>query len=179
MYKEIVDSIICIGANKANIIAVSEIPFEPELRKLCESNQCGNYGKSWTCPPDVGDVYELMKKAKRYNYALVFQTVSELEDSYDFEGMLQGLKYHENVTNNIKKLVYKEINPPILQLSAGWCKICKVCAKKDDKPCRYPDKAIASLESYGIFVAKLAEKADMKYINGVNTVTYFGAFLFD
>jgi hypothetical protein len=38
---------------------------------------------------------------------------------------------------------------------------------------------VASLEAYGIFVAKLAEKAGMKYINGVNTVTYFGAVLFN
>jgi predicted metal-binding protein len=179
MYKGLIENIVYRGANKANIISVSEIPFEPELRKLCESNQCGNYGRSWTCPPNVGDVYQLMEKAKGYDYALVFQTVSGLEDSYDFEGMQLGLKHHEDVTNEIKELVYKEINPPILQLSAGWCKICQTCAKIEDKPCRYPDKAVASLESYGIFVARLAEKADMKYINGVNTVTYFGAFLFN
>ena len=35
-----------------------------------------------------------------------------------------------------------------------------------------------SLEAYGIHVSKLAETAGMKYINGQNTVTYFGAVLF-
>lgn len=178
MYKELIKNIILKGANKASIIPVSEIPFEPELRKLCETNQCGNYGKSWTCPPDVGDIHSLIEEAKKYNYTLVFQTVSEIEDSYDFEGMMQGLKYYEDVTDSIKELVHKEISPPILHLSAGWCKTCDVCAKKEDKPCRHPKKAVASLEAYGIFVAKLAEKANMKYINGINTVTYFGAFLF-
>ena len=179
MYEELIRNVILKGANKASIIPVSKIPFEPELRKLCETNQCGNYGKSWTCPPDVGDVYSLIEKAKKYNYALVYQTVSKLEDSFDFEGMRQGLKYYEDVTKKIKELVYKEINPPILQLAAGWCKICGTCAKKESKPCRYPEHAIASLEAYGVYVAKLAEKANMKYINGVNTVTYFGAFLFN
>ena len=179
MYNTLLKNIVSVGAHKAGIINVCDIPFDPGLRELCISNQCGNYGKSWTCPPDVGDVHELMKKAKGYKHALVFQTVSEIEDYFDFDGMQQALKHHEDVTNNIMELVHKEISPPILQLSAGWCKICDICAKKENKPCRHPGKAVASLEAYGIFVAKLAEKAGMKYINGVNTVTYFGAVLFN
>ena len=35
-----------------------------------------------------------------------------------------------------------------------------------------------SLEAYGIHVSKMAEAAGMKYINGQDTVTYFGAVLF-
>jgi hypothetical protein len=37
---------------------------------------------------------------------------------------------------------------------------------------------MASLEAYGFNVSRLAAAADMKYINGQNTVTYFGAVLF-
>ncbi|MDP4133485.1 MAG: DUF2284 domain-containing protein [Bacillota bacterium] len=179
MYEKLIKNITENGAYKASIINVSDIPFEPDLRKACESNQCGNYGKSWTCPPDVGDIYELIERAKKYKYALVYQTVSLLEDSYDFEGMQAGLKHHDVITDQIAKSANQEIKTPILQLSAGGCRICDICAKKNDKPCRYPDKALASLEAYGIFVAKMAEKAGMKYINGVGTVTYFGALLFN
>jgi predicted metal-binding protein len=53
-----------------------------------------------------------------------------------------------------------------------------VCAKRTDEPCRHPDLAMASLEAYGFNVSRLAAAADMKYINGQNTVTYFGAVLF-
>jgi len=35
-----------------------------------------------------------------------------------------------------------------------------------------------SLETYGINVSRLAPAVGMKYVNGVNTVTYFGAVLF-
>jgi hypothetical protein len=35
-----------------------------------------------------------------------------------------------------------------------------------------------SLEAYGINVSELAKSAGMKYINGQDTVTYFGAVLF-
>lgn len=166
------------GAYKAGIVAVEDIPFCPELRQLCESNQCGNYGKSWTCPPAVGKVEDLMRQAKGYQSALVYQTVSQLEDSFDIEGMQEGAKRHNSITDKVSKQVREVLGSDILQLSAGGCPICEVCAKKEEKPCRYPDRALASLETYGIFVSQLAELAGMKYINGVNTVTYFGAFFF-
>jgi predicted metal-binding protein len=66
----------------------------------------------------------------------------------------------------------------VLHLSAGGCGVCKVCAKRTNEPCRFPEKAITSLEAYGINVSRLAAASDMKYINGQNTVTYFGAVLF-
>nr|WP_305142352.1 DUF2284 domain-containing protein [uncultured Acetatifactor sp.] len=44
-------------------------------------------------------------------------------------------------------------------------------------PCRFPDMAISSLEAHGINVSRLAAECGMKYINGQNTVTYFGAVL--
>lgn len=46
------------------------------------------------------------------------------------------------------------------------------------EPCRFPDRAMASLEAYGVAVSELAEACGMKYINGQSTVTYFGAFLY-
>ena len=166
------------GAYKAGIVSVEDIPFCPELRQLCESNQCGNYGKSWTCPPAVGKVEDLIWQAKGYQSALVYQTVSQLEDSFDIEGMQEGAKRHNRITDAVSQQVREVLGPDILQLSAGGCPICEVCAKKEEKPCRFPDRALASLEAYGIFVSQLAELAGMKYINGVNTVTYFGAFFF-
>ena len=57
--------------------------------------------------------------------------------------------------------------------------MCPVCAKREDKPCRFPGKALASLEAYCISVSDLAASCGMKYINGQNTVTYFGAVMFN
>ena len=66
----------------------------------------------------------------------------------------------------------------IIQLTAGKCTVCKVCTLIENKPCRFPDKAISSLEAYCMNVSILAKLCHMNYINGQNTVTYFGAFLF-
>ena len=174
----LVDEIKQLGAFNAGTIAVDKIPFDPELRKACEVNYCGHYGKNCTCPPFIGEVEDLIKQAKEYKVALVYQTVSELEDSYDYEGMMAALEKHKEITDRVTQHIKEQIKSPILQLSIGGCPVCDTCAKVDDQPCRYPNKALASLEAYGVYVSKLAELCNMKYINGQNTVTYFGAYLF-
>ena len=65
-----------------------------------------------------------------------------------------------------------------LLLSNEGCVRCSKCTYPDN-PCRYPDKLFPSVEGYGIMVNILAESANMKYINGENTVTYFGLLLFN
>lgn len=130
------------------------------------------------CPPHVGPVDQLIAQAKEYPLALVYQTVGELEDSYDFEGMMEAGARMNDLTQKVRKELTDCFGPDALHLGAGGCRVCPVCAKREDKPCRFPEKALSSLEAYGINVSKLAELAGMKYINGQNTVTYFGAVFF-
>ena len=47
-----------------------------------------------------------------------------------------------------------------------------------DEPCRFPEKALPSLEAYGVDVYNTTKDTDLKYINGQNTVTFFGMVLF-
>lgn len=167
------------GAKNSSVIEVSGIHFDPELRKACEQNYCGNFGKNWTCPPLCGDVNELIKRAKQYTHAVVFQTIHTLEDSYDFEGMTKASKEHNAIVKDVFKATKEMIGDNSLVLGAGGCSECEVCAKMDEEPCRHPDLAITSLEAYGMYVSKIAHLGGMKYINGQNTVTYFGMVLFN
>ena len=92
-----------LGATKANVIEGEKLVFDPVFREICASNACGQYGKCWTCPPDVGEIHDLMEKAKTYSYALVYQTVLELEDSYDYEGMMEAGNVHNQLAQAIRK----------------------------------------------------------------------------
>ncbi len=166
------------GAYKACIIDTELIPFDSELRKYCEANHCGKYGKNYVCPPYIGDCDSVIAKAKSYKKALIFQTVYNIEDSFDYEGMIEASVSHANVANNIS-LEFEKTYKSYLQLTAGGCNVCPVCAKVSNEPCRFPEKAISSLEAYCMNVVTLAKICDMKYINGKNTVTYFGAFLYN
>lgn len=165
------------GAFKASVIDVAQIPFDEELRKYCEANSCGCYDSNYACPPCCGTPEEVMTKAKSYQKALVFQTVWEIEDSYDFDGMQDAGKKHAVISSKLNKELRERLGDYLL-LTAGGCSICPVCARKDNLPCRFPEQAFSSLEAYCMNVSTLAPICDMKYINGQNTVTYFSAFLY-
>ena len=119
-----------------------------------------------------------MNEAQSYQKALVYQTVGTLEDSYDFEGMMEAARLHNELSRALAKWFATLPFAKKLHLGAGGCHMCGVCAKRTNEPCRHPELAMPSLETYGINVSELAASSGMKYINGQNTVTYFGALLF-
>ena len=164
------------GADKAGYVKVSQVVFDPVLRTYCEANSCGNYGKNHTCPPGAGDIHALIEKAKRYDHMLLFQTIGQLEDSLDYEGMVEAGKRNHEVIKKVNKAL---LGLGALVLGAGGCPLCERCTARVNEPCRFPEEAITSLEAYGINVSTAAGQAGMKYINGANTVTYFGAVLFN
>ena len=167
------------GAYKASIIDAKEIVLDASFREMCKSNACGKYGKCYQCPPYVGEIENLMSHVRSYSYALVYQTVYPLEDSYDFEGMIEAGIKHNALTQIVNDYVKENVSSiNFLHLGAGGCKICKTCAVLTNEPCRFPTRAISSLEAYGINVSKLAESSGMNYINGKDTVTYFSVILF-
>ena len=166
------------GAYKAAVVDVRDIVFDRRFREQCASNACGCYGKNHMCPPDVGDIDMLIDRAKQYDKALVYQTVSALEDSYDFEGMMEAGRRHHLLTCRLREEIAVQDMQNVLLMGAGACRECPVCAKVDNLPCRNPALATPSMEAHGIAVSKLASLAGMQYINGQDTVTYFGALLY-
>ena len=178
LFEQIVARAAALGTYKANVIPVSQIPLDRVFRDMCASNACGVYGKCHMCPPDVGDIDALMDEVKNYQHAFVYQTVTALEDSFDFEGMVDAKKQTYKLAQEIRRLFAELDVKDALHLGAGGCGVCETCAKRTNEPCRFPHLAMPSLEAYGVNVSGLAKAADMKYINGQDTVTYFGAVLF-
>lgn len=168
-----------LGAFKAKVISVGEIVIDPAFREMCQANSCGMYGRCYMCPPDVGDIEALAKEVREYSYCLVYQTVTELLDSFDFEGMVEAKKKSYPLAQGLRRVFLDGNITEVLHLCVGGCGVCESCAKGTDEPCRHPELAMASLEAYGVNVSELARASGMKYINGQNTVTYFGAVLFN
>ena len=179
IFDQMIERALQIGAYKANVISASEIPLDRAFRDMCASNACGVYGKCYMCPPDVGDIDVLMGEIKHYKHAFVYQTVTVLEDSFDFEGMIDAKKQMYKIAQKIRGLFDELEIKNVLHLGAGGCGVCESCAKRTNEPCRFPHLAMPSLEAYGVNVSGLAKAAGMKYINGQDTVTYFGAVLFE
>ena len=178
IFDEMIAEALRLGAFKASVIKTDSIETDRAFRTMCEANSCGVYGKCYMCPPDVGPIDELMSEIPKYDCALVYQTVSELEDSFDFEGMVEAKKASYSLAQRLRDSFAGFRTAKALHLGSGGCGVCHTCAKRSGEPCRFPSLAMPSLEAYGINVSALAKAAGMKYINGQDTVTYFGAVLF-
>ena len=178
LFSELCDEACRLGANKASVIPAKLIETDRVFRDMCAANACGVYGKCWMCPPDVGEIGELMAQLREYDHVLVYQIIGRLEDSFDFESMAETKQSLRDLSQSLRPVFDRPEIGRVLHLSAGGCGVCHPCTKVRGEPCAHPDLAMSSLEAYGIHVSKLAARAGMKYINGANTVTYFGVVLF-
>ncbi len=177
--EQIVAEIVKAGAFKAAPIEQESYVLDRSFRDICASNGCGTYDKCWTCPPCIGDIDELIARVNTFPHGVLYQTVGEIEDSYDFEGMMEVGEKHARLGQEIQAKVVAKIPGRTLHLSCGGCHLCPECAKRVDEPCRHPDLALAPMEGYGFDVYNTAKATPLKYVNGTNTVTYFGIVLFD
>jgi predicted metal-binding protein len=164
------------GIYQYGLIETKQIVFSDEVRSLCEVNVCGKYGATWACPPAVGEVGECKEKCLGYDSALVFSAKYDLEDSFDYEGMEFGHSEFKKVCDKVFGLAKEKLSDFLL-LSNEGCMRCSKCTYPH-VPCRFPERLSPSVEGFGIRVDMLAKSANINYINGENTVTYFGLLLF-
>lgn len=177
--QKVKEALESLGLTRYGVVPVGLIVFSEAFREACESNQCGKYGSNWSCPPGVGEPAELIARARRFQSGLVLQTVWPLEDEFDFDGMMAGgQKHNELFREAVKRVAPLLSSGATLALSAGACSVCETCTFPSGEPCRLPERALASLESYGIDVAQLIAAAGLAYRNGPNTVSYVGLILF-
>lgn len=174
--KKLKEIAIQSGMYQADFIYTSELKFYPEIREICKENICGNYGSSWACPPAIGTTDDCKSRVRRYEKMLLFSAVYEMEDSFDFEGMQEGMLAFKGCVDIFDEKI-KEFLTDYLLLSNEGCGRCTKCTYPDD-PCRFPEYLHHSIEGYGFNIYELAETAGLKYNNGENTVTFFGGLLF-
>ena len=179
----IINDVKNLGISAAAVFPVGDIVFDPVFRDMCKQNLCGRYGKNYMCPPAIGELDDLKHDVLSYANVILIQTIYPLEDSYDFEGMQDGQAVHtENIhkvrdyieTEKIKENIFYD---KMKILGAGGCMLCPKCGIIDGIPCRFPDKAVSSVEGYCMNVAHMTNSHGLKYINGENTVSYVAVFL--
>ncbi len=178
MKLDLLQTALDCGAAKAAYITADQIVMSADFRKICEENGCGMFGRCWMCPPHIGNIDELMAQVRSFPKAMLYQSIREIEDSFDIEGMFEAGYKHAQLSQKIHQQVMADDSIEILHLSCGGCRLCETCAKASDEPCRFPDKALPSLEGYGIDVYHTCKDTPLNYINGQNTVTYFGMVLY-
>ena len=169
------DKIYEAGVHEYGFINPSDIEYRQEIRDICAGNACRRYGTTWACPPAVGTIEECRDRCLQYDTMLVFTGLFHLENSYDFEGMQNGMAGFKKIALRLDTLLRPYLGKYQV-LSNESCDTCTSCTYPD-APCRFPEKLHHSVEGYGILVNDLAQKAGVKYYNGADTLTFFGAVL--
>ena len=66
IFQRMTDLALSLGAFRASVIPVESIETDAAFRDMCAANVCGNYGRNWKCPPDAGDIHELIAELRTY-----------------------------------------------------------------------------------------------------------------
>jgi predicted metal-binding protein len=156
---------------------VSTLEFLPEVRDMCSADKCHNYNRSWSCPPAVPSLEEMREKVKQYSEGLLVQTVTQLEDGFDFEGMMDAGKRHGAAFYALWRTL-RELYPELYPMGSGGCTRCEKCTYPD-APCRFPDELMHSMEACGLLVSKVCTDNGMKYNHGKDTLAYTACFLLE
>ena len=130
----------------------------PSFLKCCAV--CPNFGSVWSCPPYNFDPESLWRSYGNIRIVCVkmdFGALAEKDDAASQEEAARMRREQFHVME-AELLRMETENPGSRALLAGSCHACAVCARKEGKPCRFPEKMRYSVESLGANVGKLTEE---------------------
>ena len=152
------------------------LEFSSRIRYICQA-ECPMYGKSWACPPGVGEVEQCEKRCRSYENCLLIGTITECADVADIEATLLTRAPHEDITNQVGELL-EDQGEKVYILSTEACAECDRCAILDGQPCRFPDRMHPCVESHGINLIPTLEDLGLEFIYGENIITWYSLIFF-
>ena len=164
-----------LGFSAAAALNPETLTAREDVRQMCAADQCGAYGKNWTCPPACGTLEECQKRMNRYSRGILVQTVGQLHKTIDSRAYRETERRHRTQMLHLYRLLRQE-HDEVLCLGAGGCRLCPKCAYPE--PCRFPEDAMSSMEGYGLFVTQVCRDCGLPYSYGEKTITYTGCLLF-
>ena len=83
-----------LGFSEAAPVVPADLKPNAEVRAMCAADKCHAYGKNWTCPPECGSLEECAARISAKTRGILVQSVAQLEDSFDIEGMMEAEQDH-------------------------------------------------------------------------------------
>ena len=164
-----------IGFDVAVTLDPRTLTAREDVRAMCAEDKCGAYNKNWTCPPAVGTVEECQKRMGQFRHGILLQSIGHMRKTVDSACYRETERRHLQQFYAFAEEIRRE-HPDALCLGAGGCRVCKTCAYPED--CRFPEKAVSSMEGYGLFVTQVCRDAGIPYHHGERTVTYTACVLY-
>ena len=151
------------------------LDFMQEVRDMCGAGKCDGFGKSWSCPPAGAELRELRERAGKFPGGILVQTVGEIEDSCDWEGIMGAGARQKRSFARMRGELRKEYGD-VFAMGTGACKACQICTYPD-APCRSPDAMEVSMEACGLLVSKVCADNGLAYNYGPKRIAFTSCFL--
>lgn len=174
----IIQCAIDAGFAGAAVIETSAIPFEPAFLVCCKENLCGNYGANYACPPDCGTPAQMRRQVLSHPYALLMQSLWEIDDPMDAHQTSAAKKQHNAMTRRVIERLQEDACRSGFMIGASGCDLCLPCAITQQLPCRFPKQKASCMSAYCIYVRQLAAQCGMEYDCCRGLVALFGMYVF-
>lgn len=150
----------------SNVVAVPDFMRDcidiPKFYQCCA--KCGNFGKTWSCPPFSFDVGAFWKEFRilRLFARKISPAQDLLERSFSAEELAtqyRSLLWPVKADMLQELLALERMTPGSKVLAMGGCDLCGEggCARLDGEPCRQPERMRPSIESLGGDVGRCLE----------------------
>lgn len=164
-----------MGFDEAAPLDPKGLTAREDVRAMCAADKCGAYNKNWTCPPACGTVEECQQKMRQYEHGILLQSIGHMRKAVDSKCYRETERRHMQNFYAFAE-VLRKCHPEALCLGAGGCRVCKQCAYPES--CRFPERAMSSMEGYGLFVTQVCRDAGVPYYHGEKTITYTACILY-
>jgi predicted metal-binding protein len=156
-----------MGAAKAAVIKVKDIPVDDRIPLKCEIPRCFGYGASAHCPPNTLKPERLRKILEKYQWAILF--IKEVPPEVivrDKATIKERIEVYQDVfkiVNEVESMAFYDGHYLAFGFGAGSCKhsFCsrqENCQALEGKRCRFPLLSRPSMEAVGIDVYKLVTR---------------------
>jgi len=164
-YKEMA---VELGAAKATIVDVDDIPVEDRVTLKCQVPRCISYGVSAHCPPNTLKPEQLQKMLDDYHKAVFF--IKDLPSEImgisgdTWEDLRAAYLDIYKIVSGIESQAFYDGHYLAVGFAAGSCRhtLCiehETCAALQGQSCRHYFRARPSMEAVGIDVYQMVAAA--------------------
>lgn len=124
--------------------------------------ECDNYHSKWSCPPLTFNPREYLEKYKNI-YIISCQVNYDSETINSLQNSEEIATFSKRVLRKIKNqigtnlLEIEKRYEKTMSISAGACSYCCKCSRKENQPCKKPEKMRYSLDSFGVDLTRISE----------------------
>jgi len=163
-----VEKAIELGASRAKIVNVDDIPIDERVTLKCQIPRCFGYGVSAHCPPNTLKPAELRELLKKYKRAVFFvkdvPPAVIVRDKATIKERVAVYQEIFKIVNEVESMAFYDGHYLAFGFGAGSCRhtFCgqqKSCQAMAGEKCRFALLSRPSMEAVGIDVYRMATAA--------------------